>query len=104
MPFVSRDERGGIIAVSQVPRDGMQLLHAEDRELQQFLRGLSSSAEQLSATDQDFVRVLEDVVELLIAKGVILFTDLPQSAQEKMLLRQRLRSDMDGSLDLLGED
>lgn len=104
MPFVSRDERGGIIAVSQVPRDGMQLLHAEDRELQQFLRGLGGSAAQLSATDQDFVRVLEDVVELLVAKGVILFTDLPQSAQEKMLLRQRLRSDMDGSLDLLGED
>ena len=50
------------------------------------------------------MRVLEDVVQLLIDKGVILFTDLPESAQEKMLYRQRLRSKMGGNLNLIGDD
>lgn len=56
------------------------------------------------SSNQDLVRVLEDVVELLISRGVILFTDLPDSAQHKMLHRQRLRSKLPRSLDLLGDD
>ena len=58
----------------------------------------------LSATDKDFIRVLEDVVELLIGKGVILFTELPTQAQEKILLRRRLRSETTGLSNLIGED
>lgn len=104
MPFVRRDAEGVVVAVSQVPGEGMELVSADDAELQQFLNRLGGHAEQLSATDQDLVRVLEDLVELLVAKGVILFTELPPSAQDKMLLRQRLRSHMGGRLDLIGED
>ncbi len=43
-------------------------------------------------------------MELLIDKGIILFTDLPESAQNKMLYRQRLRSKMGDKLELLGDD
>ena len=104
MPFVQRDSSGQIVAVSQVPADGMAAIAADDPDLQGFLGQVAGEARQISATDQDFVRVLEDVVELLIGRGVILFTDLPDSAQEKILYRQRLRSKLPGSLDLLGED
>jgi len=104
MPFVQRDASGQIIAVSQVPADGMVIIDADDPELQAFLDRIGGEARQISATDQDFVRVVEDVVELLISRGVILFTELPVSAQEKMLHRQRLRSKLPGSLDLLGSD
>lgn len=104
MPFVQRDASGQIVAVSQVPADGMDVIAADDPELQGFLGELGEEARQISATDQDFVRVLEDVVELLVGRGVILFTDLPESAQQKMLHRQRLRSNLPGSLNLLGDD
>jgi hypothetical protein len=104
MPFVQRDTSGQIVAVSQVPADGMSVIDSDHPDLQAFLNQMGAEARQISATDQDFVRVLEDVVELLISRGVILFTDLPQSAQEKMLHRQRLRSNLPGSLDLLGDD
>lgn len=104
MPFVTRDESGHIVAVSQVPGEGLESLPADHPELQAFLEQLGAEAHQLSATDQDFVRVLEDVVELLVSKGVILFTDLPASAQEKMLHRQRLRSGLVTNLDLIGDD
>jgi hypothetical protein len=105
MPFVKRNEQGGIAAVSQMQESGFdEELAADNLELAAYMDGLGQGGSSLSATDQDFVRVLEDVVELLIDKGVILFTDLPESAQEKMLYRQRLRSKMGGNLNLIGDD
>jgi hypothetical protein len=49
------------------------------------------------------VRVLEDVIDLLVEKGVFRFTDLPAPAQEKLLSRRSLRSSLRG-LNLLGEE
>ena len=105
MPFVKRNEQGGITAVSQSPEPGFdEELAADNLELAAYLDDMGQGGASLSATDQDFVRVLEDVVELLIDKGIILFTDLPDSAQEKMLYRQRLRSKMGNNLNLIGDD
>ena len=105
MPYVKRDPDGSIVAVSQSPTDGCsESLDPGDPQLRQFLSAVSSGRSELQASDQDFVRVLEDVVDLLIDKGVILFTELPGSAQEKIMLRQRLRSELGSALDLLGDD
>ena len=105
MPYVKRSDTGEIIAISQQPAEGFEEPVSPDSlELSTFLQTMGHADSQLSATDQDFVRVLEDVVELLIDKGIILFTELPDSAQEKMLYRQRLRSKIGDKLDLLGED
>nr|WP_297459347.1 tryptophan synthase subunit beta like protein [uncultured Halomonas sp.] len=57
---------------------------------------------QLRSSDLEFVRVLEDVIELLIAKGVIGFTDLPDAARAKLMSRQSLRRQVN-SVDLIGE-
>ncbi len=104
MPHVMRDEEGVVVAVSAVRAAGFEeRLDSGSPELTQFLNE-QDAANSLDATDKDFVRVLEDVVELLIAKGVILFTDLPGSAQDKIMRRQRLRSEHAGKLDLIGED
>ena len=104
MPFVKRDQQGVITAVSRTPEGGIdEELPDTSPELANFLHTMDVSS-SIHATDQDFVRVLEDVVELLIDKGVILFTDLPGSAQEKMMLRQQLRSKLGAKLDLIGDD
>lgn len=47
--------------------------------------------DQFRAFDVDFVRVLEDVIELLIDRHVIQFTDLPHAAREKLMRRAELR-------------
>tara|TARA_R110000823_G_scaffold27609_15_gene80417 strand:+ start:518 stop:835 length:318 start_codon:yes stop_codon:yes gene_type:complete len=105
MPYVKRDAGGGIVAVSQAPEAGcLEAVAADDEQLQQFLDTLAGNHSELRASDQDFVRVLEDVVDLLMDKGVILFTELPASAQDKIMLRQRLRSELGSALDLLGDD
>jgi hypothetical protein len=46
----------------------------------------------LDSSDLELIRVIEDLVELLIAKGVINITELPISAREKLSLRRGLRS------------
>ena len=105
MPFVKRNNQGEVAAVSQAAEPGFEEELAEnDLELAGFLDGVGDNSSALAATDLEFVRVLEDVVGLLIDKGVILFTDLPDSAQEKIMRRQRLRSELGGKLDLIGDD
>ena len=105
MPFVKRSEQGDILGVSEVQEAGFdEELGADNLELSSFLDRMGQNGASLGATDQDFVRVLEDVVQLLIDKGVILFTDLPDSAQEKIMRRQQLRSELTGRLNLIGDD
>jgi hypothetical protein len=104
MPYVKRDDQGTIIAIGESSGTGfIESLSNDDPEILAFLERINI-ATSIGATDQDFVRVLEDVVELLVAKGVILFTELPASAQQKVMLRQQLRSELGAKLDLIGED
>jgi hypothetical protein len=51
-----------------------------------------------------FVRVLEDVIDLLVERGVIRFTDLPLAAQTKLLQRRDSRMQRQGLQLLGGED
>jgi hypothetical protein len=101
MPFVQRDVAGRICAVSDIASEGFdEELVAGDAELAVFLRYLDPQGD-LARTDLDFVRVLEDLLNVLISKNLLLFTELPAEAQEKILARQALR-ERDGALDLLG--
>ena len=105
MPYVKRDEAGQIVSVSlRREDDDQEFLDAESAQLAAFFEDARASADSLRESDTDLVRVLEDLIEMLTAKGIILFTELPESAQQKILLRKRLRKDRTNSLDLLGED
>jgi hypothetical protein len=105
MPFVKRDAHGVVIAVSREPGAGYsEELPKDDPALAAFFSGIASEASSLDATDQDLVRVLEDVVDLLIAKGLILFTELPVDAQQKIMRRQKMRSAIGSTLDLISDD
>lgn len=60
--------------------------------------------QQLSSSDLEFVRVLEDLIEVLISNGTIRLTDLPPKALEKLNERKRTRKQLKNSLDLIGDD
>ena len=105
MPFVRRDQSGAIVAVSKLnSTECDEYVEDNNVELVEFVHEFHGARSDLSETDQDFVRVLEDVVELLIQKGLILFTDLPPSAQKKVMNRQSLRQKVGQKLDLIEED
>jgi hypothetical protein len=61
-------------------------------------------ANALSQTDTSLVRVLEDLIDVLITRGVIQFTDLPEAAQAKLLERRETRASLNNRLQLLPTD
>jgi hypothetical protein len=91
---VIRDDQGCITGLASEPGPGRSTTSIDDPDVQAFLRGL----------DIDLVRVLEDVIDLLVSRGVFRFTDLPESAQQKLLFRKDLRSQWQSVPDPLGSD
>lgn len=66
---------------------------------------LGDKAEELlSQSDTAIARVLEDLVDVLITRGVIQFTDLPVAAQDKLMSRRQTRASLKNSLNLLPGD
>lgn len=61
-------------------------------------------AQTLSESDAAIARVLEDLIDTLIGRGVIQFTDLPEAAQGKLLWRRKNRAKLQDSLQLLPDD
>ena len=92
--FIVRDAKGAIASLSATSTDDAVAASIDDPEVQEFLRNL----------DVDLVRVLEDVVDLLVGRGVFRFTDLPESAQQKLLFRKTLRSQWQPVPDPLGDE
>jgi len=90
--YVNRDSQDEISQVSRTVTDDCQeYVSPESTELQRFINAETHEAALLRQSDMEFVRVLEDVINLLMDRGIIRFTDLPEKAQEKLLDRQSLR-------------
>jgi hypothetical protein len=104
MPYIQRDQAGRIVAVSweQQP-DGWESLPLDSPELVAFTSILSGGQKELITTDLKLVRVVEDLIDLLIDRDVIHFTDFPEAAQTKLLTRRSMRSSLNG-LNLLAEE
>ncbi|OGA56596.1 MAG: hypothetical protein A3F77_01835 [Betaproteobacteria bacterium RIFCSPLOWO2_12_FULL_67_28] len=104
MPFVTRDQSGRISGVSDHAEVGVsEEIRADDPELSQFLvdQGLSTPEvirQRLAESDLQMVRLVDDLIDLLMDKGVIKFTDLPQAAGEKYLHRQVARRRLQSNL------
>ena len=108
MPYVSRDENGQIAAIYRSPQGGAsEELAPDDPEIIQFLSD-AGSAEQLKwelfVTDLLMGRLVEDLVDVLITRNVIAFTDLPTGAQRKLMLRRHLRDKMQAADGLLTDE
>lgn len=107
MPFVERNSSGAIIAIFATPRlSANEWRDAGDLQIHEFLAGLPASerAPGFDGLDIEFIRVLEDVIDTLIAKNVLRLTDLPHEAQRKLLARKGLRGRLRDGLDLLSGD
>lgn len=91
MLYAERDLTGRICDLHPAPVAGAtEQLSADNPEVLQYIHDRWRQNE-LTELDRDFVRVIEDTIELLIAKRVILFTDLPPKVQEKLMRRKEVR-------------
>lgn len=65
---------------------------------------MTPQGKEFSQLDADFVRVLEDLIDALIANGTLRMTDLPIQAQQKLSQRKQQRARLSEHLDLLDDD
>jgi hypothetical protein len=109
--YVRKNADGNIVALSRNPDDhadsAWSILPDDAPEVLDFVEELVGQDEAdsiLRDSDLSFVRVLEDVIDLLIERSVIRFTDLPLPAQTKLLQRRDRRKQQQGLQLLGGED
>ncbi|HPJ96062.1 MAG TPA: hypothetical protein PK022_02055 [Syntrophales bacterium] len=95
MLYVERNDEGNIIALHNSPQENaVEQKTSVDQEVLDFLEQNATSESWqtlLTISDMGFIRLLEDMVDLLIRKNVIIFTELPEKAQEKIMERKKIR-------------
>lgn len=93
MPYVKRNTENKIVQVSSSQDDAfVEYLDADAPELLEFVQQISEYPRvKLTKSDTEVARIFEDLVDVLINKGIIHFTDLPQDAQKKLISRQKMR-------------
>ncbi|UTW13938.1 hypothetical protein [Marinobacterium rhizophilum] len=95
MLYAIRNPEGRIIGLTESARPGLQAVDVKNREVLEFLsiNDEDFSAEEfLDQSDVGTVRIIEDMIDVLIAKNLILFTDFPLASQKKLLSRKLARS------------
>ena len=95
MFYVERDEKGEIVAVRRdANMPGMESKQSVDDEILAFLareETNDSLIRILASTDIGVMRILEDLINLLVNKNIIMSTELPEDAQIKLRQRQQMR-------------
>lgn len=100
MLYAQRDKHGAIIALyARARKNAAEEVSIDDAEVQTFL-GNRENTDQLrrflDLSDTNLARVVEDLIELLVDKNLILFTELPRAAQDKLVTRRQARSNLQG--------
>lgn len=99
MVHVKRGPDGRVVALSRDPaaifgEEGWSEVAEHEPDVTAFCVALADEADPLRQSDLGFVRVLEDVIDLLLERAVIRFTDLPSAAQNKLMERRNVRAEM----------
>ncbi|UCD65418.1 MAG: hypothetical protein JSW69_05160 [Deltaproteobacteria bacterium] len=99
MLYIERDKDGNILALHNKPEPNAgEQKSIMDEEILEFLNKSVDTdpwVQLLSLSDIGIIRILEDLIDLLIRKNVILFTELPEEAQAKIRERKRVREKID---------
>jgi len=107
MPFVKRDPTGRIVALYRERSDeATEFLASGHPEVADFADPEGALAERPSMlqSDLEMIRVYEDLIDILIGKRIVVLTDFPTAAQEKLVRRKRLRSSLSSLTDVLAPE
>jgi FMN phosphatase YigB (HAD superfamily) len=104
MPFVKRDATGRIVALHRERSDeAPEYLAAGHPEIAEFAEPDSARGERsnMLQSDLEMIRVYEDLIDVLISKRIVVLTDFPAAAQEKLVRRKRLRRSLSSLTEVL---
>jgi hypothetical protein len=109
MPFVMRDGNGQVMAIYREMAAGAEeYLPPNHPAVHSFLQQNAGSPPaapgekpSMLQSDLDMIRVYEDLTDILLSKNVVMLTDFPPAAQDKLMRRKRLRSSLSPITELL---
>ncbi|WP_268799491.1 tryptophan synthase subunit beta [Pseudomonas huanghezhanensis] len=107
MFYVQRDANGEITRVEAAAfAEASETLPADDHEIQAWYADevVEKSLNQLKMSDMEMIRVLDDLIQVLTAKGILNITDLPVAAQAKLMDRNQARESLGGLSDLINDE
>ena len=108
MPYINRNINGEITEIFDVQQGNTQeFISLDNAELIEFIKQAATKHDVktvLSSSDEALIRVLEDLINTLIDKNVIQFTDLPLVAQGKLANREKIRGHLTSLDNLMAED
>ena len=96
---IIRDKNKKITAVFRQPNiTAQEMISSSDPELMVFLgqdeNQSKSMVKYLQQSDLNMIRVIEDLINILIKKNIIRFTDFPEASQSKIVNRQKIREQL----------
>lgn len=108
MPYVKQNEKGEIIELHDSPGEECeQWLEASSPEIINFLKRIETTEQAkkaLTSTDNEMVRVVEDLIDMLMERQIFIFTELPEPVQAKLNARRQLRKNINSLEDLINDD
>jgi hypothetical protein len=108
MPFVKRDAAGRIVALyrerSDEANEYIAAGHPEIAEFAGVESGRGERGASMLQSDLEMIRVYEDLIDVLISKRIVVLTDFPTAAQEKLVRRKRLRTSLSSLTDVLAPE
>ncbi len=107
MPFVKRDAAGRVTSLHrEQDSQDLQYLPLDHPDVTGFLEPIGERRSQrrgeLLKSDLEMIRVFEDLTDILIGKNIVVLTDFPPVAQDKLMRRKRLRSSLSPIAEALG--
>lgn len=108
MAYINRNINGEISEIFETQQYAAQeYISLDNVELIDFIKQAASKHDVktvLSSSDVALIRVLEDLINTLIDKNVIQFTDLPLVAQGKLANREKIRGHLTSLDNLMADD
>lgn len=107
MLYIKINAANQIEEIEFTPQEGFEEISLHDAKLTEYIDNSENSEEiiqqVLARLDLDMVRVIEDVIDILIEKNVMLFTDLPNPVQNKILFKKQVRNLKENNNSILDE-
>ena len=107
MFYVQRDQYNALVRVeAHAFAEAYETLPADHHDIQAWFAAdaIDNGLKQLKDSDLEMIRVLDDLIQVLTAKGVIRITDLPPAAQVKVMERTQARTALGGLSELINDD
>lgn len=107
MIYIQKDANNNIIDLDFSYQEGFEKTSIFDKKVKQFLND-SNNTEIIKLSilklDLDMVRITEDLIDVMIKKEQLLFTDLPEAVQNKILFKKMLRENLSSTESLYQEE